>query len=93
MLSHWVDQWEPEHRAQVAVFGGSRGRLLTSSQRLLLVFFLLLVFCRLIPVPRMQPCKSHRRWLATPPWLASHPEVARELGFSRLPQRTTLARR
>ncbi len=58
-----------------------RGRLFTYSQKLMIVFFILM------PIKRLFCFKAQRRWLET------HKEEAKELGFSRLPHRTTLSRR
>ena len=48
---------------------------------------LLIVFFTLLLVRRITTFKAQRRWLD------NHPEAAKELGFERLPDRTTLSRR
>jgi hypothetical protein len=58
-----------------------RGRPLTYPQRLLIVFFTWMF------IRRISEFQTQRRWLET------HPSEAAELGFPRLPHRTTLMRR
>ena len=58
-----------------------RGRPLTYPQRLLIIFFTWMF------IRRISEFQTQRRWLET------HPSEAAELGFPRLPHRTTLMRR
>jgi hypothetical protein len=58
-----------------------RGRPFTYAQRLLIVFFTWML------IRRITEFQTQRRWLQT------HPTEAAELGFARLPHRTTLMRR
>src|SRR5262245_3437615 len=72
------DQFEQHRRSQQ---GAKLGKPYSYSEKLMIVFFVVMQFRRIFKF------KAQRRWLG------EHPELREALGFSSLPDRTTLSRR
>ncbi len=66
---------------QEQIASSHRGRPFTYAQKLLIVFFTIMHFRRILRF------KTQRRWLE------NHPKLAEEIGFKDTPHRTTLSRR